>query len=194
MKQLLILLLISLGLIGSANANSIKGAFGYELGQVVKDAKIYGGNDPFSWFKSETDFKPKKPLPMIQNYQFSNSVISKRIFQIRGSSYLDLSEKPLPYFNCHSRLGNFGKLLKMLEAKYEDFVSIEVKEDKIEPLVHYYERYEFKDGNRKISLSCSDIKNGDYSLGLYYTDLKLRKKADEEEDQMIRNSTPDYDI
>jgi len=195
MIRILSILFLSISFIGSANANSIKGAFGYKLGQVVTDAKIYGGNDPFSWFKSETDFKPKKPLPMLQNYQFSSSVISKKIYEIRGNTRLENSEKPSPFYNCQfASSRDFGKLRRILEGKYGDFELTDIKDDRLKPLVRYYERYEFKDGNRKISLSCSDIKNGEYSLSLYYVDLKLRKQADEEEEQMIRNSTPDYDI
>ena len=39
MKKLLLLLLLSLAFIGSANANSIKGAFGYKLGQIDKGTR-----------------------------------------------------------------------------------------------------------------------------------------------------------
>jgi hypothetical protein len=196
LKKLLLLLLLSLAFLGSANANSIKGAFGYELGQFVKDAKIYGGHDPFSWFKSETDFIPKKPLPMLQNYQFSSSVISKKIYYITGSTQLNRHEKPYKYLNCHFAAAStdFGKLLRILESKYGDFELTKLNDDKWEPLIVYQMTYEFKDGNRRIYLSCSDILDGDYSLYLSYSDSKLRKQADEEEEQMISNSTPDYDI
>jgi hypothetical protein len=195
-KKLLLLLFLSLAFIGSANANSIKGAFGYELGQVVKDAKIYGGHDPFSWFRSETWFNPKKPLPMLQGYKFSNSVISKKIFDISGTTSLNRHEKPYRYLNCHFAAPDtdFGKLLRILEAKYGDFELIDIKDDRWEPLVHHMERYEFKDGNRRIYLSCSDILDGKYSLYLSYSDSKLSKQADEEEEEMISDSTPDYDI
>jgi hypothetical protein len=196
MIRLLSILFLSLSFIGSANANSIKGAFGYELGQVVKDATIYGGHDPFSWFNSVTDFKPKKPLPMLENYRFYNSVISKKIFKIRGNSRLENSEKLYFYFNCHFAASStdFGKLLRILESKYGDFELVDMKDDRWKPLIHHYERYEFKDGNRKISLACSDVQNGQYSLSLYYEDLKLEKQAEKEEKKMISGSTPDYDI
>ena len=47
MKKLLLLLLLSLGFIGSANANSIDGAFGYKLGQVFNGAELYEDRDGF---------------------------------------------------------------------------------------------------------------------------------------------------
>jgi hypothetical protein len=195
MIRLLSILFLSLSFIGSANANSIKGAFGYELGQVVKDAKINGGHDPFSWFRSSTYFNPKNPLPMLQSYKFYSSVISKKIFEISGSSSLDRAEKPYEYYNCQfASSKDFGKLLRILEAKYGDFELIEVIDDRWEPLVHHYERYEFNDGNRRISLGCSDILNGEYGLLLSYKDFKLKKQAEKEEEKMISDSNPDYDI
>ena len=54
--------------------------------------------------------------------------------------------------------------------------------------------YEFKDGNRRIYLGCSDIKDGRYGLLLSYKDFKLKKQAEKEEEKMISDSTPDYDI
>ena len=140
MIRLLSILFLSLSFIGSANANSIKGAFGYELGQVVKDAKINGGHDPFSWFRSSTYFNPKNPLPMLQSYKFYSSVISKKIFEISGSSSLYSNEKPSKYLNCHFAASStdFGKLLRILEAKYGDFELIDVRDDKWDPLVHKY--------------------------------------------------------
>ena len=47
MKKLLLVLVLSVGFIGSTYANSIEGAFGYKLGQVVKNipmTKGYNGN------------------------------------------------------------------------------------------------------------------------------------------------------
>ena len=194
MKKILLLLFISLSFIGSANANSIQGAFGYKLGQVVKDAIVYGEKD---WFKSRTSFIPKNPLPMLQTYKFKTTVISKKIFQISGSLSLYGDEKPFYYFNCHFAASHtdFGKLLRILEAKYGDFELIYIKDDKWEPLIHHRESYEFKDGNRRIYLSCSDVKDsGKYSLYLTYSDSKLSNLADKEEQKMIRDSNPDYDI
>ena len=60
MKKILILLLLSLAFIGSANANSIKGAFGYKLGGVFNSSAI----GTFTH-----NFKPKKPLPGSINKQ-----------------------------------------------------------------------------------------------------------------------------
>ena len=82
----------------------------------------------------------------------------------------------------------------ILESKYGDFELTKLNDDKWEPLIVYQMTYEFKDGNRRIYLSCSDILDGDYSLYLSYSDSKLRKQADEEEEKMISDSTPDYDI
>ena len=60
MKKLLPLLLLSLGFIGSAYANSIEGAFGYKLGQVVKDVKLDFYNSRFNSTKSFNPIKPVK--------------------------------------------------------------------------------------------------------------------------------------
>jgi len=196
MKKLLLILFLSLSFIGSANANSIKGAFGYELGQVVKDAKINGGHDPFSWFRSRTNFNPKNPLPMLQSYKFYSSVISKKIFRIKGSIWLDGVEKPYKYLNCHFAAPDtdFGKLLRILESKYGDFELLRLHEDKWEPVVSYHMSYQFKDGNRSIYLGCLDVKDGNYELNLSYEDSKLKKQAEKEEEKMISDSNPDYDI
>ena len=194
MKKLLLVLLLSVGFIGSTYANSIEGAFGYKLGQVVKDAEIYGGHDPFSWFVSQTDFIPKKPLPMLQTYRFDTTVISKKIFEIRGS--INTRDKPFKYHNCHfaAPSTDFGKLLRILEAKYGDFELIDIEDDRWEPLIKHRETYQFNDGNRRIYLSCTDIQGGLYSMLLIYEDLKLSKQADKEEQKMIMDSNPDYDL
>ena len=46
-RKTLLLLFISFAFMSSVNANSIKGAFGYKLGQVVKDVELYEDRDGF---------------------------------------------------------------------------------------------------------------------------------------------------
>ena len=84
-----------------------------------------------------------------------------------------------------------------METKYGDFELINIKEDRYEPLVYYGATYQFKDGNRRISLGCKDVKNGEYILRLTYSDLKLEKQAEKEEQKLIMQKNkdgPDYDI
>ena len=57
MNRLLSILFLSLSFIGSANANSIEGAFGYKLGQVVSDVIVTDWGDYYSASKT---FKPNK--------------------------------------------------------------------------------------------------------------------------------------
>ena len=70
MKKLFLLLLLSLAFIGSANANSIQGAFGYKLGEMYK--------------KEDTSFVPRNPLPYLDEYFVSRTPISKKIYKIAG--------------------------------------------------------------------------------------------------------------
>ena len=85
MKKLLIFLLLSLAFVGSAYANSIDGAFGYKLGQVVEDVKedhrFIGIEADFSLGKA---FVPKKPLPGNFSYRLETTLKDKKVFRIFG--------------------------------------------------------------------------------------------------------------
>ena len=92
MKKLLLLLLLSLAFICSANANSIKGAFGYKLGQVVKDAKteefitLQKGSPPLVAIVSSKEFIPKKPLPGNHTYTIYTTLEDKKIYNTPQST------------------------------------------------------------------------------------------------------------
>ena len=81
MKKLLLLLVLSLCLLGTANANSIKGAFGYNLGDVYKST---------SGTLSHT-FIPKKLFPGLDDYQiitgFDNRIVEISAKKIKYELY-----------------------------------------------------------------------------------------------------------
>ena len=76
MKKLLLVLLLSVGFIGSTYANSIEGAFGYKLGQVVKNIPMK------SKYARWKHFSPKKPLLSLNKYSIHTTLKEKRIYQI----------------------------------------------------------------------------------------------------------------
>lgn len=196
MKKFLLVLVLSVAFIGSANANSIKGAFGYKLGNIVSNAKVI--IDKRGNIYSVTNFSPRNPIPGLNEYWFKTSVISKKIFQIHAFNGYESYTNPPGLGNCNSLIpvmNDYNKLLNMLEAKYGDFKKTR-RQVSFDPYYHY-ETYEFKDGNRKITLRC-DERSKSYGLSLNYMDLKLSKKADEEEQEIKRKrlneESGDYDI
>ena len=68
MKKLFFVLFVSFAFISSANANSIKGAFGYKLGDVDKSIKIEEMFLADWWFTARETFTPKKPVPFFDYY------------------------------------------------------------------------------------------------------------------------------
>ena len=108
MIRLFSILILSLSFIGSANANSIKGAFGYELGQVVDDVTITQSGD--DWFYAEKKFKPNKPLLGLNNYRITTTLKDKIVYEISAS----LFEKATNYDKCGSDSSDYSKILKAL--------------------------------------------------------------------------------
>ena len=103
MQRLLIIFLLSLSFIGSANANSIDGAFGYKLGEFYK--------------KEDTSFVPKKPLPYLDQYDVFRTPISKKIYEIRGS----MIDKNKWALECNDEYSSSRKLRSLLQKKYGQF-------------------------------------------------------------------------
>ena len=195
MKKLLLLFLLSLGLIGSANANSIEGAFGYKLGEVfnssVKGTYVH-------------IFNPKKRLSAFNRYSISTTVTDKKIGYIsaltRDENYSVNSEycTPMPSSPHH-------KVLSLLQAKYGKFEKLFEQHKKYEwnnGEVHEIE-YEFSDGDRTIYLKCetyTEVPNGKgtYILYLRYIDWILNRRATQEYDELRKNNlkdeAKDYDL
>jgi hypothetical protein len=96
MKKLLLLLFISFAFIGSANADSIKGAFGYKLGKVVKGIKIEEDSDGF---KQRYDtFKPAKPIPGFNRYFVHTTLKTNKVFEISAHSRMKIDIDK--YYSC----------------------------------------------------------------------------------------------
>jgi hypothetical protein len=201
MKKLLLLLFLSLSVIGSANANSIDGAFGYKLGQVekgeIKNCKL----DSPGWYKlsdscaSFSIFKPSKPLLDFKTYSYHTTYITDKIYKIWTRFYKWNASQSRSKTCPHSL--DLTKLLGMLEAKYGDF---EVSQYGI--FKDSGVSYKFKDKARTIDLNCqSSIQlNGQYDIAieLFYTDLDLQKLDENEKDKVIKKrlleESSDYDI
>jgi hypothetical protein len=207
MKKLLLVLFISFGLIGSANANSIKGAFGYNLGDVDKSIET---KEEFlaSWFYyAWKTFTPKNPVPFFDSYRVRATPISHRIYEIEASKSIKEKSKGVQYDWCEYGSGlSFSDLLAILRARYGDVF------DKV---VHKYDRGTYSDGinwhtrhyalkytdkNRYIHLSCRHKASSIYSyeLSLKYVDTYLEDLEDIEytelKNKKILEESSDYDL
>ena len=110
MKKLLIIFLLSFAFLGSANANSIEGAFGYKLGQIVKNIPNV------LW----TEFSPKKPLLSLNEYSIHTTLKEKRIYKIMAS----YAEQSTVIDKCTPYSSDYAAILKILETKYGDFFNL----------------------------------------------------------------------
>ena len=203
MKKLLLVLFISLGLIGSANANSINGAFGYKFGQVLKNTKL---ENVYGTYISSKYFKPVRPLPYFSKYNVSTTLNDKKIYSIEAWHSDDSSSSN----SCELDYGDFPKMLKMLEAKYGNF------EETINTSKYGYNNdgepwfidkigFEYIKNNRSISLICERDSNWSYRLSIFYFDKKLaniknkenkawqKQKALKEKQNALEEAS-DYDI
>ena len=199
MKKLLLLLFISFAFIGSANANSIQGAFGYKLGQIEESAKLVVFRP--SMISSHKYIKPKKNLPGFKTFLIDTTISDKKIFRITAANY---GKK---YNGCSKSIDFPNRLystLNMLETKYGKFKHTKDYYDKGKFLVALlaniteYQEFNFNDGNRSISLTCSQAPNDGYSLSLSYVDNKLKRQFEKERNEMIKaweiEDAADYDI
>ena len=171
MKKLPLILFISFAFIGSANANSIEGAFGYKFGQVVKNTKFEIVQDTLI---SSKYFKPARPLPYFSKYYLSTTLSNKKIFKIQAWHSDDSSSSN----SCELDNGDFPKILKMLEAKYGDFEEIINTSDygyNADGKPWFIDKIEFRytKNNRNIYLRCNRNSNWKYRLSIYYVDKKL---------------------
>ena len=115
MKKLLLLLLISLGFIGLANANPnpIDGAFGYKLGLVEKDAELQEDTSGFK-YKSKS-FIPSKVMPPFTSYTIKTTLTKNKIYEI--TAYV--SKIKYDTFSCDQNI-YFKDLLSALKRKYKE--------------------------------------------------------------------------
>ena len=205
MKKLLLVLFISFGLIGSANANSIKGAFGYKLGDVDKSIETKEslmGSWTYFAFKS---FTPKNPVPFFDYYSVRATPISHKIYEIKASKHLNGKFEGITNDYCSYSDTHFSNVLAMLEARYGDF---EVRYNKRESGNYSSgegwtrQKYglEYTDGIRSIHLRCYQTVSSSiyYDLELTYLDSDLDKLEDKEYDYLvdkkILEESSDYDL
>ena len=179
MKKLLLLLFLSLSFIGSANANSIQGAFGYKLGQVVEDVKEGWNKWDFSLSKT---FVPKKPLPGNFSYQLETTLKDKKVFRISAGSSPD---------DCSTERGSYFKIMKIYELKYGKFVKTTSKKKVYMGGLRVTRSSllsSYTEDNREILIECSWLNGSDLLryLNIYYTDFKLEKIKNEEAENELK--------
>jgi len=163
MKKLLLILIISLGFITSFNANSIEGAFGYKLGQVIEDA-----------IETDSRYLPnkeilflEKPLPGDFRYFLFTTLKDKKVSYIQAISS---SESYVSYY-CNDKKGIFLKIMKIYELKYGKFVKNFFNEKD--------EWHSYKDSRREIRIYCK-VSNSLNTIDINYFDWNLRNMRDKE--------------
>ena len=197
-KLLLLLVFISFTFIGSANASSIKGAFGYILGEVEE---IEGHHATFNNITNiSKKFRPSRPLPGFEKYYIHVTLNENKIYSIRALTYTD---KKIYERSCYDSK-KIKSALTLLKSKYGTFKLSENERVKVTYVdfdyyvgerevtsIEEYRRWQFHDGNRSIILSCSKrMQYGDdFSFELEYIDNDLSKLFDEE--NIIKNGKPE---
>jgi hypothetical protein len=188
MKKILLLLLLSLAFVGSANANSIDGAFGYKLGETYK--------------KEDTSFVPKNPLPYLDEYFVLRTPISKKIYQITG---LTGPEDYFVNFCANYYTDPYKEILRLLEKKYGKFEKTRdefqnFSEGSSDWTIQDVE-FSYEQGERSIRLECNhslvikDVgSSGHYFLGLTYFDSDLGRQARDERRKLKEIEEEGYDI
>ena len=179
MKKLLLILFIFLSFISSAYANSIQGAFGYKLGQVVEDVKEGWYKRDFSLSKT---FVPKKPLPGNFSYQLGTTLKDKKVFRISAGSSPD---------DCSTERGSYFKIMKIYELKYGKFVKTTSKKKVYMGGLRVTRSSllsSYTEDNREILIECSWLNGSDLLrfLTIYYTDFKLEKIKNEEAENALK--------
>ena len=190
MKKSLLLLFISFAFISSVNANSIKGTFGYELGQVVKDTErkeFFVGDDKY--VSPTKTFIPKKPLPGNFTYMLSTTLIDKKVHEIQARIWKNESEDNLN--SCNSSSGFLKKILNIFEGKYGKF---ENKSNLNMPDTKFFR---YVEGDRKIHIFCRRSA-WKFTFEIYYDDLKLSKILRKEQESLLakenKEKSSEYDI
>lgn len=207
MKKLLIFIFIFYAFFNTASANSIKGAFGYELGEIVESIENKYYLTQISSRKAiqigNKTFKPDKPLPFLDKYQIFTSPTSKIIYEIRAEKST-MDSEPTDKENCGKYDTDLSTLLEMLEARYGKFKELKnTHRDGFIKGVYWYSEqkvFDVKDNYRNIIVKCFiDTKTPPvYLLSLRYLDVGKQTTASYEgleiERQKVLNSTSEYDL
>jgi hypothetical protein len=193
MKKLLLLLFISLGLIGSANANSIKGAFGYELGQVLSDVTVNDlGDYGYSAIKT---FKPNKPFFNFNKYFLSTTLKKKKVHLINAS----FKEQSTLDDKCGRRDGDYSKVLRVLEEKYGEFNELKnyIFQSRGDSRHSWRKHAIIKNPLRTITLRCDwyyDFKQPttfNFTMNLTYEDIELTMERNNDESHLLHEKLED---
>ena len=205
MIRILSILFLSISFIGSANANSIKGAFGYKLGDVDKSIET---EEHFLFsFMAERNFTPKNPVPFLDYYSVRATPISHKIYKIHASKRISYSDADISYDICKFFKGySFGDLLAMLRARYGDVFEITRNDSAEETYEGKFHRNAnliliYNDNDRYIQVECHDNFAEPwtiYTLKLEYIDSDLEKLGYKErkelENKKILEESSDYDL
>ena len=189
MKKKLIFLLLSLAFVGSAYANSIDGAFGYKLGQVVEDV------EDFPNFHLRKEIVPKKPLPGNFSYALYTTLKDKKVYKISANdnkSILSVNDCTTSY---KYKFGPYYKIMKLYEFRYGKFVKTVSKEGDWGRSVSktYIPRIKwtsynnsYTDGHREILIRCRISNFSTTSLEIIYIDSILEKIHEEEAENGLK--------
>ena len=207
MKKLLLLLLLSLAYIGSANANSIKGAFGFKLG--------YPGSKESASTAAPLKINPAKPMPPFNHYSVATTLNQNLVYRITATH----SEPSNEINECFRQ---YSYNVSFCPECFLDKAPLEVIRERL--VAKYGRNYEsdnyrnakdtnqrislsFRDGQRSIVLRCSWVYKrpafykpfeGDYSLSLTYTDWALedlfQKEYAQRSKQKTLDASSDYDF
>ena len=186
MKKLLLLVFIALTFISGANANSIKGAFGYELGQVVSDVNVKDWGDLFTASKT---FKPNKPFFNFNEYWLSTTLKEKKVHMI-GASFKEQSTLD---DKCGSRDGDYLKVLRVLEKKYGEFTELKnnIYQCRGDSCSSLRKHAIIKKPVRTIRLRCEwyydfkQPKTFNFTMDLTYEDIDLTLEADNDQNYLL---------
>jgi hypothetical protein len=177
LKKLLLFFLITFGLTGIANANSIKGAFGYNLGEVYKSSSGTLSHK----------FVPRKPFPGLNEYQILTGV-DDRIVEI---SAIKIKWESSGYYCSDLNFTGFRKLLKLLQTKYGQFEKIIDERKEYADGTSEKAEYKYEDGDRNINLYCDTSYvngTGSYRLFLTYLDTRLQSLLAKDLNESLKNS------
>jgi hypothetical protein len=182
MKKLVIIFLLSFAFLGSANAVSIKGAFGFKLGQVVEDATgshCIGCIDKYNLSKT---FVPQKPLPGDFSYYLYATPKDKKVYTI----YAIDSSSHDSHDDCSAKQGDFNNIMKIFELKYGFFSKTNTEEKYA--LGHKWKSLNnsYVNGHREILIRCRSSNSNQHRITITYIDYILEKIQNEEAETALK--------
>ena len=206
MKKLLLILFITLGLVNSANANSIDGAFGYKLGQPMPNTEVTC--NVFACGYARENFILENQIPPFDYGYFETTLNEKKIFKIYVEYVVDSTKKNSCFIQesyGNRDLHHFTRLLKLLQARYGATFERDFTRNAKD--TYQYIGYGFEDGDRSIQLSCIwEYKRpafykpyeGSLTLKLTYYDHRLQARKSKERIKLMKKKaleeSSDYDI